>query len=115
MSDEEEEDVKELEVEAIIGFDGIIVNFIYIKILHIVYIIPLGSIIKGFRIHPDKIHVVYPLGNKVTIQNWTTKQQYFLKGHTNVVSAIDISSSGKYIASGQINHIGFKVFVIALD
>lgn len=63
----------------------------------------------GLRVHPDGQHVVYPLGNKVTIQNWASKKQDFLAGHTNIVSAIDVSRSGKYIASGQINHIGFKV------
>jgi WD40 repeat protein len=61
--------------------------------------------------HPDEKHAVYPLGNKVTIQDWTTKTQVFLTGHTNTISAIDVSRSGKYIASGQINHIGFKVWV----
>lgn len=66
---------------------------------------------NGLRVHPDKQHVVYPLGNKVTIQNWATKKQEFLNGHTNIVSAIDVSRSGKYVASGQINHIGFKVIL----
>lgn len=59
--------------------------------------------------HPDGEHVLYPLGNKVSILRWTTKEQQFLTGHTNTISAIDISLSGKYVASGQINHIGFKV------
>lgn len=58
---------------------------------------------------------MYPIGNKIAIQNWTTKAQHFLSGHTNIVSAIDVSKSGKYIASGQINHIGFKARVIIWD
>lgn len=59
--------------------------------------------------HPDGVHVVYALGNKVSVQNWKTREQEFLTGHTNVISAVDVSQSGKYIGSGQINHIGFKV------
>ncbi|XP_044270982.1 cilia- and flagella-associated protein 52 [Tribolium madens] len=96
MSDEElEGDIGTLEIKGIIGFDG--------------------TTVKGFIVHPDEKHVVYPLGNKVTIQDWTTKAQVFLSGHTNTISAIDVSRSGKYIASGQINHIGFKARVIIWD
>ncbi|KAJ3635496.1 hypothetical protein MTP99_008401 [Tenebrio molitor] len=99
MSDAEsdllEGNVESLEVKGIIGFDG--------------------TTIKGFIMHPDEKHAVYPLGNKVTIQDWTTKTQVFLTGHTNTISAIDVSRSGKYIASGQINHIGFKARVIIWD
>lgn len=69
-----------------------------------------GAIISGLRVHPDGQHIIYPLGNKVSIQHWETKKQDFLSGHTNVISAIDVSRSGKYVASGQINHIGFKVW-----
>lgn len=90
-----EGEVEELEAKAIIGFDG--------------------AIIGGLRVHPDGEHIVFPIGNKVTIQNWFTKKQYFLSGHTNVISAIDVSNSGNYVASGQINHIGFKAWVIIWD
>lgn len=88
-------DVEELKIKAIIGFDGGIDN--------------------GLLVHPDGQHIVYALGNKVTIQNWNTKKQYFLVGHTNIISAVAVSKSGKYIASGQINHIGFKARVIIWD
>jgi WD40 repeat protein len=72
----------------------------------------LGTTIRGLNIHPDGLHFVYPLGCKVVVQNWKTKHQIFLTGHTDVISAIDISPSGRYIASGQINHMGFKVRMI---
>ncbi|KAF5305612.1 hypothetical protein FQR65_LT07692 [Abscondita terminalis] len=90
-----EGNVEELSVHAIIGFDG--------------------AIIGGLRVHPDGKHVLFPIGNKITILHWTNKKQYFLSGHTNIISAIDVSKSGKYVASGQINHIGFKAWVIIWD
>nr|CAD7432825.1 unnamed protein product [Timema monikensis] len=74
-----------------------------------------GCTVNGLRLHPDDIHIVYPLGSKVVIQNWETKHQSFLSGHTNIISSIDISPNGKYVASGQINHMGFKSSVIVWD
>ncbi|XP_017778484.1 PREDICTED: cilia- and flagella-associated protein 52 [Nicrophorus vespilloides] len=74
-----------------------------------------GNTIRGLQIHPDGIHLIYPMGNKVTIKNTNTNEQFFLAGHTNTISAIDVSRSGKYVASGQINHIGFKASVILWD
>ncbi|GLV43741.1 uncharacterized protein CBL_06935 [Carabus blaptoides fortunei] len=95
MSSTQDGDVSELKIKSIIGFDG--------------------ATVGGLRIHPDGIHVVYPIGNKITVLNWQTKKQDFLSGHTNVISAIDVSKSGKYLASGQINHIGFRALVIIWD
>ncbi|KAJ8919844.1 hypothetical protein NQ315_006373 [Exocentrus adspersus] len=97
MSDEELEEghVKELNIKGIIGFDG--------------------SILNGLLVHPNGKHIVYPLGNKVVIQNWATKKQQFLTGHTNIISSIAVSASGKYLASGQINYIGFKARVVIWD
>ncbi|XP_022113569.2 cilia- and flagella-associated protein 52 [Pieris rapae] len=81
-------DVKSLEPYSIIGFDG--------------------SAIRGLKVHPVSDHIVYPMGNKVCIQDWKTKTMYFLSGHTNSVSTVAVSPKGTYIGSGQINHIGFK-------
>ncbi|XP_050346476.1 cilia- and flagella-associated protein 52 [Nymphalis io] len=81
-------EVKNLEPYAIIGFDG--------------------SAIRGLKVHPDGEHIIYPMGNKVCIQEWKTKKMYFLSGHTNSVSTVAVSSKGTFIGSGQINHIGFK-------
>ncbi|ERL88192.1 hypothetical protein D910_05580 [Dendroctonus ponderosae] len=83
-----DEDVKEMKPSAIVGFDGNTKN--------------------GFIVHPNGRHVVYPIGNKITIQDWIVKKQTFLVGHTNNISAVCLSATGKYVASGQINHIGFK-------
>ncbi|XP_057661479.1 cilia- and flagella-associated protein 52 [Diorhabda carinulata] len=95
MAEDEVEDVKELSVEAIIGFDGGNTN----------------SLVT----HPDGKHIVYALGNKVAIMEWATKKQQFLVGHTNIVSCVALSRSGKFIASGQINHIGFRAKMIVWD
>ncbi|CAG9133321.1 unnamed protein product [Plutella xylostella] len=88
-------EVKSLEAHAIIGFDG--------------------SAIKGLKVHPDGEHIIYPMGNKVCIQHWKSKQMHFLSGHSNSVSTVAVSFDGKYIGSGQINHIGFKALVILWD
>ncbi|XP_043599667.1 cilia- and flagella-associated protein 52 isoform X3 [Bombus pyrosoma] len=87
--------LKELEIFGIIAFDGVIRN--------------------GLRLHPDGEHLVYPMGNKITIKHVKTGEQFFLTGHKNFVSALCISSSGDLIASGQINHHGFKAMVIIWD
>ncbi|XP_047529427.1 cilia- and flagella-associated protein 52 [Vanessa atalanta] len=81
-------EVKNLEPYAIIGFDG--------------------SAIRGLKVHPNGEHIIYPMGNKVCIQEWKTKKMYFLSGHTNSVSTVAVSPKGTFIGSGQINHIGFK-------
>lgn len=74
-----------------------------------------GSTKNGIKCHPNGIHIIYPMGNKVCIQNWKTKKMNFLVGHSNSITALDISSDGKYIGSGQINRIGFKSMVILWD
>ncbi|XP_075232262.1 cilia- and flagella-associated protein 52 [Lycorma delicatula] len=88
-------EVEDLELLSIIGFDGNAPN--------------------GLRVHPDGVHIVYPLGSKLVVQNWKTKEQSFLEGHTNVIATVAMSKSGKMIASGQINHMGFKASVIVWD
>lgn len=72
-----------------------------------------GNAPNGLKVHPDNTHIIYPLGSKIVIQNWQTKEQSFLEGHTNVISAVAVSKTGNYVASGQINHMGFKVNIIA--
>ncbi|KAL4707513.1 hypothetical protein ACJJTC_000265 [Scirpophaga incertulas] len=68
----------------------------------------IGSAIRGLKIHPDGEHIVYPMGNKVCIQEWKSKKMFFLSGHSNSVSTVAVSPKGTYVGSGQINHIGFK-------
>ncbi|XP_053987938.1 cilia- and flagella-associated protein 52 isoform X2 [Hylaeus volcanicus] len=88
-------DVKKLDLCGVIAFDGIIRN--------------------GLRLHPDGEHLVYAMGNNVTIRNVKTSEQTFLTGHKNLVSALNISPRGNLIASGQVSHQGFKAMVIIWD
>lgn len=74
----------------------------------LIYLTNTGSALKGLKVHPDSEHIIYPMGNKVCIQEWKSKKMYFLSGHTNNVSTIALSPKGTFIGSGQINHIGFK-------
>lgn len=70
--------------------------------------------------HPDACHLIYPLGNTIVIEDLTAKRhdksrQEFLVGHTDNVSCIAVSKSGRYLASGQSTHMGFKADVIVWD
>lgn len=69
----------------------------------------IGLTKSGLQLHPDERNLVYPMGNKVTIKHIDSGKQIFLSGHTNLISTICISPCGNYIASGQINFLGFKV------
>lgn len=70
---------------------------------------PSGAVTGGLKVHPDREYLIYPLGNTVVIEHVTTKALTQLSGHTNSVSCIAVSPSGNYLASGQVNHMGFKV------
>ena len=73
---------------------------------------PAGSIPGGLVAHPEGKHVIYPLGCTLIIKNLATSKQDFLSGHSDNVSCLACSSSGVYLASGQITHMGFKADVI---
>ena len=71
----------------------------------------LGAVPGGLKVHPGRDYLIYPLGNTVVIEHVTTKALTQLSGHTNNVSCIAVSPSGNYLASGQVNHMGFKVYI----
>ncbi|XP_031455049.1 cilia- and flagella-associated protein 52 [Phasianus colchicus] len=91
----EEREAGRLELRAAIGFNG--------------------HIASGLICHPDNKHLLYPLGCTVVIQDLASKKQSFLQGHTNNVSCIVVSSSGNYVASGQVTFMGFKADIILWD
>ncbi len=62
--------------------------------------------------HPDGQHIIYPLGCTLIVKDVATGCQEFLSGHSNSVSCLTCSSSGEYLASGQVTHMGFKADVI---
>ncbi|XP_029948827.1 cilia- and flagella-associated protein 52 [Salarias fasciatus] len=88
-------DFPQLELEAVIGFNG--------------------HVFSGLIVHPDKEHLIYPLGCTVILKKTSTGKQEFLHGHTNNISCISVSKSGQYIASGQVNFLGFKANIIVWD
>ncbi|XP_061088877.1 cilia- and flagella-associated protein 52 [Conger conger] len=89
------QEVPLLELESVIGFNG--------------------HVFSGLRVHPDKEYLVYPLGCTVILKSLAHGKQQFLQGHTNNVSCIAVSKSGKYIASGQVTFMGFKADIIIWD
>lgn len=69
---------------------------------------------SGLRVHPDREYLIYPLGSTVVLKRIKDGKQEFLHGHTNNVSCISVSKSGSYIASGQVNFMGFKVAAVMM-
>ena len=47
--------------------------------------------------------MIYPLGCTVIIRELGTNKQEFLSGHSNNVSCLAVSKSGKFVASGQVS------------
>ncbi|KAM4691350.1 cilia- and flagella-associated protein 52 [Rhinophrynus dorsalis] len=84
-----------LELESIIGFNG--------------------NVLSGLISHPDREHLIYPLGCTVIIESLVKHKQHFLQGHTNNVSCVAVSKSGKYLASGQVTYMGFKADIFLWD
>jgi hypothetical protein len=56
----------------------------------------------GLVAHPNGQHVVYPMGTKLVVQDWESGDQSLLEGHTSEISAVAVSTCGKFLASGQI-------------
>ncbi|KAJ3271455.1 Cilia- and flagella-associated protein 52 [Terramyces sp. JEL0728] len=90
-----EGDVQQLSIKSIIGFGG--------------------NVPGGLLKHPNGTHQVYSLGSTVVVSDGKKSSQEFLQGHTNVVTCIAISKCGKYIASGQVTHMGFQADIILWD
>lgn len=76
-------------------------------------ILILGKI--PLKVHPDQEHLIFAIGNKISILNMKTNKQEFLSGHTHNISALEVSPSGRRVASGQINHMGFRAHLFVWD
>lgn len=74
-----------------------------------------GKVIDGLILHPDNEHIMFPLGTTIVIRNIITRTQQFLRGHDNDISVLRVSNSGKYVASGQVTHMGFQAEIIIWD
>ena len=95
-----------LELESTIGFEGLVRERDWRSSSDHLF---LGKVPRGLKLHPDRLHMIYPLGCSLIIENLQTRRQEFLLGHNNNVSCLAISNNGKYIASGQVTFMGFKV------
>ncbi|XP_053355155.1 cilia- and flagella-associated protein 52 [Clarias gariepinus] len=90
------QEIPKLQLEAVIGFNG--------------------HVISGLHMHPDREHLIYPLGSTLVIKNLQDGRQDFLHHrHTNNISCVSVSRTGTYVASGQVNFMGFKADVIIWD
>lgn len=99
MEQQQQEEVYEvprLQLESVIGFNG--------------------TVRDGLKVHPDRQHIIYPLGCAIVIEDITTHETSLLWGHTDYVTCIAISNNdGKLLASGQKTHMGFKATAIVWD
>eukprot|EP00658_Telonema_sp_P-2_P060202 TRINITY_DN4917_c0_g5_i3.p1 TRINITY_DN4917_c0_g5~~TRINITY_DN4917_c0_g5_i3.p1 ORF type:complete len:323 (-),score=64.49 TRINITY_DN4917_c0_g5_i3:100-1068(-) len=88
--------VAQLQLDAVIGFGG--------------------DIQSGLIFHPDGQHLLYPLGSTIVIRDLAASHsQRFLHGHTDDVSTVTLSPCGRYIASGQVAHMGFTAQILVWD
>lgn len=70
----------------------------------------------GLLLHPDGNTLIYPLGSTIVIrEKGNPTSQEFLQGHSDKVSCVAISKSGRYLASGQITYMGFCADIIIWD
>lgn len=75
-----------------------------------------GSVPNGLHIHPDGKHILYPLGACIVVREISNpKAVGFLTGHSDKISCLAISRSGRYVASGQSTHMGFQADICVFD
>jgi len=75
-----------------------------------------GSINNGLIHHPDNKTLLYPLGSTIVIREMgNNKNQEFLQGHSDEISCLALSKSGKYLATGQVTYMGFTADIIIWD
>nr|A8ILK1.1 RecName: Full=Cilia- and flagella-associated protein 52 [Chlamydomonas reinhardtii] len=75
-----------------------------------------GAIENGLIAHPDGRTIIYPLGSTIVLRDRADpRSQEFLQGHSDKVSCLALSRSGRYLASGQITYMGFTADIIIWD
>eukprot|EP00798_Chlamydomonas_sp_ICE-L_P015241 gene15241-21323_t len=75
-----------------------------------------GGVEEGLLVHPDGRTIIYPLGSTIVLRDKTDpRAQEFLQGHSDKVSCVALSSSGRYLASGQVTNMGFPADIIIWD
>mmetsp|Transcript_4864 Transcript_4864/g.10439 ORF Transcript_4864/g.10439 Transcript_4864/m.10439 type:complete len:634 (-) Transcript_4864:766-2667(-) len=75
-----------------------------------------GTVENGLILHPDGRTLIYPLGSTIVLRDkQDPRSQEFLQGHSDKVSCLALSKSGRYLASGQITYMGFTADIIIWD
>lgn len=74
-----------------------------------------GSVHDGLKVHKDGIHIIYPMGSALIVGNIKSHKQVILNGHNNTITCVEMSPTGRFLASGQANHMGFKANVCIWD
>lgn len=59
-----------------------------------------GSVNGGLQYVDGKL--IYPVGATLVVRSGANQEQKFLRGHTDDVSAVALSKSGRFLASGQV-------------
>ena len=71
-----------------------------------------GTVPDGLQMHPSGEYILYPLGNTVVIRSVSDPtHKEFLRGHSDKIMSIAVSSSGRFVATGQRTHVGYRVCV----
>ena len=71
----------------------------------------IGSVSNGLFVDPSKKVAYYPLGSSVVVWSFNNGHKDFLTGHTYLIGSIDLSKSGKYLATGETDVVGTKVSI----
>lgn len=75
-----------------------------------------GQVENSLLVHPDGQTIIYPLGSTIVLRNKADpRSQEFLQGHSDKVSCLALSRSGRYLASGQVTYMGFTADIIIWD
>ena len=70
---------------------------------------------RWFNSPSDNETIIFTIGNQIIVHNVLTRQDQFLKVLSNYVSSMNLSNSGRYLASGQKTYSGFKADIIIWD
>ena len=52
-----------------------------------------GAVIDGLILHPNNEELIFPIGSQIVVRNVLTRQDRFLNGHSNDISTMTISNS----------------------
>ena len=75
-----------------------------------------GGVPDGIILLPDNRSMVFALGSTIVKRDIVDpKNQQFLQGHSDRVTCMRLSPSGRFLASGQVTHLGFQADVIVWD